>query len=951
LFVAHALFSQVGGNAVNTYLSRKRASVSRHSKIEELEPRRLLSALVWSAGTPIPKALANAVALPYGYDILVAGGTGGGTGTAGSSSSVYEWNGTNWQTDLSLNSSRAGAGIGQTIGYGPLVQTSEGLAYKYTTEIMVYGGKGSTSPSATMLNYDPNSGGDYTDGPSMSAARYDFAYATDASNGDLYAIGGLGTGNTVLSSVEYYDPTTDSWSSVASLPQGVYNATATSDGEGHIFVFGGDNSSGQPIDTVYRYTIATNSWDTGSPMPVAASEASAVDAAYGMIYVIGGLSSSGALSDVNWYNPVTDTWTEETSLPSAVYGAATVIDLNGNVDVIGGYDSTGTATSAVFISPVGPAPTGLPATPTITIAPYAVYNGQQQPLTLQAIGSDGMTPVDGNMAITYDGSTTAPTEAGTYNVVAVFTSNDPNYVNTAAKGAYTIYQATPTITVTGGGTFTYNGQPHTISATQVGIDGQTPVNGTFTYTYNGSTTPPVNGGTYTAVANFTSNDPNYSNASATTTITIPDPTIPTGVTVTGISTSAITVSWNPCPVSVGYYKIYKQYSWHGPKGGGGTAYALLTTTTNTSITVSATSGTFEVTSVSASGVESARSLPASGSAWTVPDLWGASTLGGVTTSSQSLFVGQTGQIQLLWYYGNPAVTFTVVSGPSGVYVNPSTGIVTYTPSAADVGSVPVTFKASNAAGSSTFTFNYTVSTLPGFSISPGGQYTISGPSAAVQTLDVISGTATLSANIGTSLSNGALTVENGVTVVLASSQTLTALQLNGTGTLDVGQSSVIINYGTGPDPAATMLQWLASGSNGGAWNGTGIVSSAAAVTPGYGVGFGDGADGIAAGVTAGQIKLMYTLNGDVDLNGIVNGVDFGILAPNLNMAAPKGWEQGDFNYDGVVNGIDFNEMSANFNQAVSTSSGTQTTNLTAATTTPVSSLSKTGRSSRNHHGH
>jgi hypothetical protein len=940
--------SQVGGNAVNTYLSRKRTVVSGQLKVEELESRRLLSALVWSAGTPLPKPLADAVALPYGFDILVAGGTGGGTGTSGSSSSVYEWNGTNWQTDLQLDQARAGAAIGQTIGYGPIVQTSEGAQYKYTTEIMVYGGKGSSQPTASMLNYDPNSGGDYTAGPSMGSARYDFAYATDAATGDLYAIGGLGTSNTVLSTVQYYDPTTDSWSSVASLPQGVYNASAASDGEGHIFVFGGDNSSGHPIDTVYRYTIATNSWDTASSMPVAASGTSAVYAAYGMIYVVGGLSSSGALSDVNWYNPVTGTWTPETSLPTAVYGAATAIDLNGNVNVIGGFDSTGTATATEYVSPVGPAPTDMPATPTITIAPYAVYNGQPQPLSLQAIGSDGVTPVDGTMTITYDGSTTAPTAAGTYDVVAVFASNDPNYVDTAAKGSYTIFQAIPTVTVTGGGTFTYDGQPHAISATQVGIDGVTPVAGTFTYTYNGSTTAPVNGGTYTAVANFTSNDPNYSDASASTTITIPDPTIPTGVKVTGASTSSVTISWNPAPIPVAYYNVYLKHVAHSPKGSGvSITWSLTGQTTGTSVTVGLKSGTFRVTSVSPSGVQSAPSVEVAGSALTVPSLWGAATMGGADVSSLPVSVGQTVQIQLL-AYGNEFPTFSVVSGPSGVSVDPTTGIVTYTPSGADVGNVVVTFKATNSVGSSTNTFTFVVSGPAGVAVSSGGNYTVTGPARA-QTLDVTAGTVTLSSDLGTSLPGAALAIENGATAVLNSSQTLAALQLNGNGILDVGLNSVIVNYGSGPDPAAAILQLLASGSNDGAWNGSGIASSAAAANPGYGVGFGDGADGVAQGVSAGQIKLMYTLNGDVNLDGIVNGVDFGIVATNFNKSAPMGWENGDFNYDGVINLVDFASVSSNFNKALSTPSATQTAN-SALVAAPLNPTTPNNHSKKSHNG-
>jgi len=64
---------------------------------------------------------------------------------------------------------------------------------------------------------------------------------------------------------------------------------------------------------------------------------------------------------------------------------------------------------------------------------------------------------------------------------------------------------------------------------------------------------------------------------------------------------------------------------------------------------------------------------------------------------------------------------------------------------------------------------------------------------------------------------------------------------------------------------------------------------------------------------------MYTLLGDANLDGKVNGIDFNLMATNYNQAVTNGWDEGDFNYDGKVNGIDFNLMSANFNQAVSTS--------------------------------
>ena len=61
---------------------------------------------------------------------------------------------------------------------------------------------------------------------------------------------------------------------------------------------------------------------------------------------------------------------------------------------------------------------------------------------------------------------------------------------------------------------------------------------------------------------------------------------------------------------------------------------------------------------------------------------------------------------------------------------------------------------------------------------------------------------------------------------------------------------------------------------------------------------------------------MYTLLGDANLDGKVNGTDFTITAANFNESGTS-WDQGDFNYDGKVNGADFNLLAENFNKGVS----------------------------------
>jgi len=107
-----------------------------------------------------------------------------------------------------------------------------------------------------------------------------------------------------------------------------------------------------------------------------------------------------------------------------------------------------------------------------------------------------------------------------------------NYTLTGASGSVNITAAMPTLNATDA-SGTYNGNPFSASATAAGIGGST-VSGSFTYAYyagssatgTSSSTAPSNAGTYTAVASFTSSDPNYSNGSAQTTFTIVSSAVP-----------------------------------------------------------------------------------------------------------------------------------------------------------------------------------------------------------------------------------------------------------------------------------------------------------------------------------------------------------------------------------------------------------------------------------------
>jgi autotransporter-associated beta strand protein len=152
-------------------------------------------------------------------------------------------------------------------------------------------------------------------------------------------------------------------------------------------------------------------------------------------------------------------------------------------------------------------------------------------------------------------------------------------------------------------------------------------------------------------------------------------------------------------------------------------------------------------------------------------------------------------------------------------------------------------------------------------------------------------------------------------------QTISSLSIAAGGDLDIANNDLFIDYGSGPDPIASIIALIVSGYAGGTWNGSGIISSTAQDTSAsYGIGYADSADaGNPAGLSSGQIEIKYTLLGDANLDGKVNGIDFAILAANFNQSVP-GWDKGDFNYDFRANGIDFTELAANFNQGISADS-------------------------------
>ncbi len=143
------------------------------------------------------------------------------------------------------------------------------------------------------------------------------------------------------------------------------------------------------------------------------------------------------------------------------------------------------------------------AAATVTLGSLAqTYDGSPKPATATT------TPTGLTVNFTYNSSSTAPTNAGSYAVMG--TISDTNYAGSSAD-TLVIAKATAAITLNGL-TQTYDGSPKPVSATT------TPSGLTVSITYDGSAIAPTNHGSYVIAASI--NQANYiGTAAGTLTIT------------------------------------------------------------------------------------------------------------------------------------------------------------------------------------------------------------------------------------------------------------------------------------------------------------------------------------------------------------------------------------------------------------------------------------------------
>src|SRR5207249_11635340 len=139
------------------------------------------------------------------------------------------------------------------------------------------------------------------------------AVAAAAVTGKICAVGGSNANGAPLTTVEVYAP--NSWSAAASMPTARYGFAAAAV-NGKIYAIGGiDGDTGSVVSTVEVYDPATNTWCTSTgpstvqcptppaPMPTPLSFLAAATVS-GKLYAISGLDTHGdPVNAVEIYDP------------------------------------------------------------------------------------------------------------------------------------------------------------------------------------------------------------------------------------------------------------------------------------------------------------------------------------------------------------------------------------------------------------------------------------------------------------------------------------------------------------------------------------------------------------------------------------------------------------------------------------------------------------------------
>ncbi|XP_035686057.1 kelch-like protein 28 isoform X1 [Branchiostoma floridae] len=164
--------------------------------------------------------------------------------------------------------------------------------------------------------------------------------------GYIYALGGY-NGERYLSTVERYSPRTNSWEEMSHMlkPRSCFAAAAAN---GAIFAIGGYGPT--HLDSVERYNPTEDSWEFVAPMADKRINFG-VGVTHGYLFVVGGHNGMQHLNTIERYDPYSDQWASCTPMETPSTGLGVAV-LNGHLYVAGGHSGSSYLQQVLQYDPV-----------------------------------------------------------------------------------------------------------------------------------------------------------------------------------------------------------------------------------------------------------------------------------------------------------------------------------------------------------------------------------------------------------------------------------------------------------------------------------------------------------------------------------------------------------------------------------------------------------------------
>lgn len=233
----------------------------------------------WQQRAWMPEAITHAPAIVINGEAWIFGGyVGKDPGPSTKKVYIYNPNSNSWRRGPDMPFSRGAA-----------------AAARVGDKVYVFGGRDLSRTYDVRQTFEYNiKSGAWSIKADMPNPRNHIAGA--AVNGKVYAIGGQhGEARDAVNqrSVHRYDPSSNTWTSVASLPFAVsHNFASTFEYQGRIIMVGGETSHNVATSKVLLYEPWRNAWRslTGLPEERRASQAGIIN---GKLYVAGGSIRGG----------------------------------------------------------------------------------------------------------------------------------------------------------------------------------------------------------------------------------------------------------------------------------------------------------------------------------------------------------------------------------------------------------------------------------------------------------------------------------------------------------------------------------------------------------------------------------------------------------------------------------------------------------------------------------